>query len=446
MPTFVMTDVVRSDELWDADPEAMARAVDLLHEQMTTVVGRSSGTMDRPRGESESYLITFDDAASAIVFVVDLMSALGSQTWPTGAHLDARAAVHTGPAEFRNDNWYGQALNRCARLRAALHPGQAAANEAAVEEARGRLPASVSLLDLGTVTLRDISLEGRVFQICAPGMLDHAMSLRTWPSGIDEPMTSFVGRRTEVDQIGDVLTAHGRVWVWGAPGVGKSRVAIEVAAERAAGDGGVPYRIDLAAPSIPADATLLVIDDSDHDMEQVMDLLERSDIPAIVTARCAPEFGCHGVRIGPLSGAAAVRLFRERARAVVASFDAPDEMLAELCHALGRLPLALELAALRVAVLPVPALSKRARSDVLRLLPVQEGRQPTHHRSWSEAIEWSMHALDAETRASVVALARSEAIGAEARGRVTSIGLLEPGATSMLGPIASAVIRSLNDE
>ena len=123
--TFLFTDVAGSTRLWEEHPDAAGAALvrhDALIEGL--VVGHD-GAVVRPRGEGDSRFAVFPRATDAIAAAAAILRALDAEPWPTPAPLRVRLALHTGEADLRAGDYYGGAVNRCARLRALAHPGQA---------------------------------------------------------------------------------------------------------------------------------------------------------------------------------------------------------------------------------------------------------------------------------------------------------------------------------
>src|SRR3954453_10108463 len=168
--TFLFTDIEGSTALGEQYPEAMRRALirhDLLVEQ---VVAEHSGHVVRPRGEGDSRFAVFARATDAVAAAAALQQALHSEPWPTPLPLRVRLALHTGEADLREGDYYGSAVNRCARLRAVAHGGQALVSNATQELVNDTLPEDVSLNDLGEHRLKDLQRPERIFQVVAPGL------------------------------------------------------------------------------------------------------------------------------------------------------------------------------------------------------------------------------------------------------------------------------------
>jgi len=211
----------------------------------------------RPRGEGNSRFCVFARATDAVVAAAAIQQALHAEPWPTATPLRVRMALHTGEADLRDGDYYGSAVNRCARLRAIAHGGQALLSMATEELVRDGLPAGVTLHDLGEHRLSDLARPERVFQLLAPGLPDDFPPLRSLdalPHNLPVQLTSFVGRERELAAVRAALAAHRLVTLTGAGGCGKTRLGLQVAADALAAFADGAWFVDLAAL---ADAALL---------------------------------------------------------------------------------------------------------------------------------------------------------------------------------------------
>ena len=123
--TILFTDVEGSTRLWEQSPAAMGEALARHDALIEGIVEHHGGALVRPRGEGDSRFAVFARASDAVAAAAEVQRALHAEPWPTPTPLRVRAALHTGDAELRQGDYYGTAVNRCARLRAAAHGGQA---------------------------------------------------------------------------------------------------------------------------------------------------------------------------------------------------------------------------------------------------------------------------------------------------------------------------------
>src|SRR3982751_690260 len=141
--TFLLTDVEGSTALWEESPESMRVALarhDALFEQ---AVSEHGGVHIRPRGEGDSRFAVFASAPNAVAAAIAIQRAFAAEPWPTPRPIKVRIGVHTGEAELREGDYYGSAVNRCARLRGIGHGGQVLLSDAATVLVREALPSGV---------------------------------------------------------------------------------------------------------------------------------------------------------------------------------------------------------------------------------------------------------------------------------------------------------------
>jgi class 3 adenylate cyclase len=127
--TFLFTDIEGSSRLWEEHPEQMGEAVARHDQIVVDSIARHAGTVVKTRGEGDSAFAVFARASDAIGAAVELQQALAVESWPAGVVLRVRAALHTGEAELRQGDYFGGAVNRCARLRAIANGGQTLVSE-----------------------------------------------------------------------------------------------------------------------------------------------------------------------------------------------------------------------------------------------------------------------------------------------------------------------------
>ncbi len=232
--TFLFTDVEGSTRLWEAHPAAM-RAVMVRHDALlTSVFKRHDGVVVRPRGEGDSLFAVFVRASAAVAAALAGQRALVAEDWGEVGPLRVRMGLHTGEADLREGDYYGSAVNRCARIRAAGHGGQILISEATAKLVRGMLPDGASLRDLGRHRLRDLSEPELLFQLNVPDLPDTFPPLATLdarPNNLPLQLTSFLGRERELAEIANLLKTARLLTLTGPGGTGKTRLALQAAAE-----------------------------------------------------------------------------------------------------------------------------------------------------------------------------------------------------------------------
>src|ERR687888_1454876 len=154
--TFLFTDVEGSTKLWERHPEQMRAALARHDALIESLVEQHQGVAVRPRGEGDSRFAVFARASDAVAAAAAIQQALHDEPWPPETPLRVRMALHTGEADLREGDYYGSAVNRCARLRAIAHGGQVLLSGPTAAVARSGLLEGVSLRDLGVHRLRDL--------------------------------------------------------------------------------------------------------------------------------------------------------------------------------------------------------------------------------------------------------------------------------------------------
>jgi len=230
--TFLFTDLEGSTRLWEDDADAMRAAVarhDVLLEEAIT---RQGGMVFSRMGDGMA--AAFASAPQGIAAAVDAQLALSSESWGTIRPLRARMGLHAGEGTVVGGQYDSQPLNRCARLMAVAHGGQVVVSDAVEVLVRGALPPDVGLADLGEHRLRDLAQAMRVFQVTHPRLTDRFPALRSLDAFLGNlplQVSSLIGRDQEIARTIDALDRARVVTLTGVGGVGKSRLAYQVAAE-----------------------------------------------------------------------------------------------------------------------------------------------------------------------------------------------------------------------
>src|ERR1700756_4998356 len=220
--TFLFTDVEGSTRRWEADAQAMRAALVVHDKVLRTAIEAYDGFLFSHTGDG--VVAAFASPMSAVNAAIDAQREL---------QLPVRMGIATGEAELRDGDYFGTVLNRAARVMAAGHGGQIL-----LAESTAGLLSGVGLLDLGPRRLRDVPMPVGVFQVRAPGLQTDFPALRaldTSPGNLRRAATSFIGRESEVTEVEAAMRAHRLVTLTGVGGVGKTRLATEVAARL--GDG-----------------------------------------------------------------------------------------------------------------------------------------------------------------------------------------------------------------
>ena len=247
--TLLLADVEGSTRLWETQPDEMTAAVARLNRAVSDIVAAHDGVRPVEQGEGDSFVAAFARASDAVA------CALALQRAPL-APIRLRIGVHTGEVQLRDEgNYIGPTINRTARLRDLAHGGQTLLSGATEALVLDRLPADAWLTDLGTHPLRDLPRPERVVQLCHPDLVNDFPPLRdvesVAASNLPAQFTSFVGRDAELTQVRELLAQNRVVTLTGAGGVGKTRLAVQVAAQLAGEFADGVWYVDLAPITDP---------------------------------------------------------------------------------------------------------------------------------------------------------------------------------------------------
>ncbi|HTY32074.1 MAG TPA: LuxR C-terminal-related transcriptional regulator [Mycobacterium sp.] len=427
--TLLLADVQGSTQLWHSQPEEMTAAIANLDRTLADLVGVHRGVRPVEQGEGDSFVIAFGRASDAVA------CALALQRAPL-APLRLRIGLHTGEVQLRGENNYvGPAINRTARLRELAHGGQTVLSGTTGDLVADALPDDVWLSGLGTHALRDLPRPERVVQLCHPDLRNEFPPLRKRETlaaqHLPAQLTSFVGRDAEMAEVRAILTQHRLVTLTGAGGVGKTRLAVQVAASLTAEYGDGTWYVDLAPltdPDLVPIATaralglpdqpgrspeksllqfigerhlLMVLDNCEHllDASAALTSALLGACPRLtVLATSREPIGMSGEvtwRVPSLSlGDDAVRLFTDRASHARPGLTVNDDNAAavrEICRRLDGMPLAIELAAARVRALS-PNEILAGLQDRFRLLTGGSRTAVRRQQTLRASVDWS-HAL-----------------------------------------------------
>jgi predicted ATPase/class 3 adenylate cyclase/DNA-binding CsgD family transcriptional regulator len=427
--TLLLADVEGSTRLWQIQPEEMTEAIVRLDHSVADIIAAHDGVRPVEQGEGDSFVVAFERASDAAACALELQRA------PL-APIRLRIGVHTGEVQLRDEgNYIGPTVNRTARLRDLAHGGQTVLSGTTEDLVVDRLPADAWLTDLGTHQLRDLPRPERVVQLCHPDLRNDFPPLRTRETvvapNLPVQFTSFIGRETEMNDVRQILADNRFVTLTGAGGVGKTRLAVQVAAQISGEFGDRVWYVDLAPitdPDLVPVAViralglpdqlgrstmetllrfigdrrmLLVLDNCEHLLDACAALVValQGGCPAVTLLATSREpIGVAGEvswRVPSLSLAdEAIELFTDRARQVRPDFCLTDDntaTAAEICRRLDGVPLAIELAAARVRVLSLTEI-RDGLHDRFRLLTGGARTAVRRQQTLRASVDWS-HAL-----------------------------------------------------
>ena len=494
--TFLLTDIEGSTRLWETVPDAMEAALKRHDRLLTEVIERNGGVVVRSRGEGDSFFAVFPSAVAAVEAAGACQLRLAHEAWPAGVALQVRMGLHTGEARARGSDRIDHApVNRCARVRAAAHGGQVLLTKTTRELVGDRLGGGLGLKKLGAFRLRDLAEPELIYQLThadLPADFPPIVTLAETTSNLPLPVSSFIGRARELEQTAAALGQARVVTLTGPGGVGKTRLALQAAAEAAGRFADGTWLSELAPIRDPAgvdDAVaalfsviarvgqgtretlaeflrnkelLLVLDNCEHLLEGVAALvgvLQRSCPRLVILATSREALGIDGERLvpvpplgvpgasadlGAITDAEAVRLFADRAAAVKPGFQVTAENAAAVAAVVRRLDgiaLAIELAAARVPAMTAAELARRLERSFTILAAGRRGAVP-RHQTLRATIDWSFDLL-AEPEQALLARLAVFAGGCtlEAAEAICGGEGIDPGAVFEL--LASLVTRSL---
>ncbi len=211
--TFLLTDVAGSTGLWQAEPEAMARAISRHYEILDHVIVAHGGSRPIEQGEGDSVVGVFPRSSSAVLAALDAQRRLQSEAWPTTAPLKVRMAVHIGDALLRDGlDYVGPGIIRTARLRAIAHGGQVLVSGPARELAVDDLPDDLELRDLGVHRLKDLDRAEHVWQLVHPeidAVFPPPRSLDAARNNLPVALSPFIGRSDEIGTVARLILDNG---------------------------------------------------------------------------------------------------------------------------------------------------------------------------------------------------------------------------------------------
>ena len=275
--TFLFTDVEGSTRTWEAHPKAMREALAQHFRLLQQAIADNDGTIVKETGDG--VFAVFSAPRPALNAAVAAQRALAAASWGATGPLKVRMGLHTGHASSEHEDYHGTDVNRTARLMATAHGGQVVASEVTHSLVRNDAPPGVTFLDLGEHRLKDLARPERIYQVSHPDLTAEFPPLRslgTFPNNLPAELSSFIGRQDEIAAIQEALTRSRLVTLTGAGGAGKTRLALQVAADRVEQHPDGVWLVDLAglaAPELVAEAVMAALRVPAHSGRPVLEAL-----------------------------------------------------------------------------------------------------------------------------------------------------------------------------
>jgi predicted ATPase/class 3 adenylate cyclase len=450
--TLLFTDIEGSTRLLRSVGAAYAALLAAHHGLLREAIAAGGGKELGSAGDG--LYASFPSARAAVLAAIDGQQRLAAQAWPEGVTVKVRMGLHTGEPAQAETGLVGLDVHRAARISAAGHGGQILLSRTARDLLGDELPPGVGLRDLGEYRLKDLPEPEHLYQVQAPGLATEFPAIRSAdarPNNLPRRLTTFIGRDDEVLEAKRILAAAPLLTLTGPGGVGKTRLAYQVASELLDQFEGGVWLVELGSladgtlverqvagvlgitdqPGQPLLMTivdhirsrpmLVVLDDCEHILAASAELADTAlrACPALrIIATSREPLGVEGEALlsvpsldapdpdwlmdaRSLAGFAAVRLFVERARAAQPTFDVTEanaSAIARICRRLDGIPLAIELAAARVRALSPDQIATRL-DDRFRLLTGGVRTAVPRHQTLRATMDWSFELLTERERA-----------------------------------------------
>lgn len=444
--TFLFADIEGSTHLLQRLGDRYAVVLTEYRRLFRTILQNHAGHEVDVQGDM--VFAAFPRAKDAVSTAIDVQRAIAGYVWLEGAVLRVRMGLHTGEPVSTETGYVGVDVHRTARICAIGHGGQVLLSETTRVLVEDDLPPGTTLRDLGAHRLKDLAHPQRLFQVIVTDLaadFPPLKSLGSLPNNLPIQLTSFIGREMEIAEVKGLLSRARLLTLTGTGGSGKTRLALQVAAEVLEQYSDGVWWVELAALSDPAlvpqtvasvlgvpeqpsrpvretlvgylrpKSLLLILDNCEHLLDpcaRLGETLLRLCPSLTILATSREALAVSGEIIWPVPSLSlpdpqrlpppdhlpqyeAVRLFIERAvssqpRFTVTGNNAPA--VAQVCHRLDGVPLAIELAAARVRVLAVEQIAARL-DDRFRLLTGGSRTVLPRHQTLEAAMDWSYDLL-----------------------------------------------------
>jgi predicted ATPase/class 3 adenylate cyclase len=449
--TFLFTDIEGSTALLVRLGDGYAQVLADHHRLIRASLAAHGGEEVDTQGDA--FFAVFSSPSACIAAAIEMQRAFLSYSWPAGERVRVRMGVHSGEASRTEAGLVGLSVHRAARVAAVGHGGQTLVSAATAALLGDSMPAGASLKDLGLHRLKDLGRPGQIFQLEADGLATAFPPLRS----LDNPklrnnlpvqVSSFIGREAELSEVGQLIAAARLVTLTGSGGAGKTRLALQFAAGLLDGSGDGVWFVDLAplqdtelvavtmanVLGIPVDedrpaadtlvdavgrhSLLVLLDNCEHVIDacaKLADALLRSCPNIVLLATSREPLGIAGEYVHrvpsletpaeddtteSIGNSEAVRLFSDRAaqHGVALAWDERTTSIAgRICRRLDGIPLAIELAAARLRVMPVTELDARLDQRFSLLTGGSRAALP-RQQTLLAMVDWSWELLNTAER------------------------------------------------
>jgi predicted ATPase/class 3 adenylate cyclase len=434
--TFLFTDIEGSTQLWENHPEAMKTALARHDSILREAIESNHGHIIKTTGDG--FHAVFETAIDAVHATLAAQRAFqASELFENSeaSSLRVRMGLHTGEAELRDGDYYGQSLNRAARVMSVGYGGQILLSSVTADLAREHLTGGESLIDLGEHHLKGLLRPEHIYQLTSPGLEQNfpaLQSLSAKTNNLPPQLTSFIGRERELAEAKKRLGNSRLVTLIGPGGTGKTRLSLQVGVEQLHHFKDGVWFVELAPISSPAlvisaiasvfdlrevqgvpfsnvlldylraKELLLILDNCEHLVEasaQAADQILHACAQVKVIASSREALGIDGesvFRVPSLPDTDATRLFAERAAKVDSRFRVTEQnasSIAQICTRLDGIPLAIELAAARVKLFTPEQIAQRL-DDRFKLLTGGSRTALPRQQTLRALIDWSYLSLN----------------------------------------------------
>ncbi|HLK57221.1 MAG TPA: tetratricopeptide repeat protein [Chthonomonadaceae bacterium] len=453
--SFLFTDIEGSTRLWERHRDAMSQAIARHDALLRACIETQGGYVFKTVGDA--FCAAFSSAHTAIATALAAQQVLQSEIWPAKiGTLRVRMALHTGEAVERDDDYFGPPLNQVARLLAIGHGEQVLLSRAIALLAEGHLPQPLALRDMGRHLLKDLQAPEQIYQLLHPELREDfppLRSLNNLPNNLPCHLSTFIGRAKEMEEVSRLLASQRLLTLTGSGGCGKTRLALQVAADLLDTYQDGVFLVELAALSeeglisqqiasalglreqtgqglietliqyLKDRKALLLLDNCEHLLDACASIVETllhscSDLSILTTSQEALHMPGEQVWKVPslrppdpdlllskeqdlpavLQEYDACRLFAVRAASQCPDFRLTRQnglAVARICRHLDGIPLAIELAAAQVRVMTPEQIANRL-NDRFRLLRSGSRTAPTRQYTLKATLDWSYDQMNEE--------------------------------------------------